>query len=239
MRVVGLRQREGGVQPAHVGAGALGHLRRLIRVPRQRVRLAVPRVGVVVRAAGDVDHHEDGLRLLPHHVLDVLRVRRIRGSYAFACEITCIGCWPERPARVREEDRADEARFASGLATARADCRSSGCRTSARHLLRLRAVAPLVVAGRVDQRLGSNAVHRLKIDWSYAAGAGLAARVDVADGRLSARYSTRRPQRDGIRLPKRPSFSRFGPAVKMMVFVSPPAFPLPTVRLHSPSITIV
>jgi hypothetical protein len=34
-------------------------------------------------------------------------------------------------------------------------------------LLHLRAVAPLVVARRVDQRL-SNAVQRSKIDWSYA-----------------------------------------------------------------------
>src|SRR5262249_9553571 len=40
------------------------------------------------------------------------------------------------------------------------------------------------------------------------------------------------------RLPNRPSFSPFGPAVKSMALASPPLRPFPTLSAHNPSITI-
>src|SRR4051812_36141518 len=74
LRVSPFRDREGGVEPGQVGAGAL--LTSLC-LCGSLTRCAVPDVLVVVRTAREIDRHEDDARLGPDHVLNELLVRRM------------------------------------------------------------------------------------------------------------------------------------------------------------------
>ena len=69
----GLGHRERLAQPPNVRGGALGRLLDPRRLVGERRGPPEP----VVVGAGHVQRHEDDLRLLPHHVLDELRVARM------------------------------------------------------------------------------------------------------------------------------------------------------------------
>jgi hypothetical protein len=72
---IGLRDSEREIEPAQVGARAIGDLLDLRGALRRR---AVPHVVVVVRAAGQVDRHEQRAALQEDDVLHELRVRAMR-----------------------------------------------------------------------------------------------------------------------------------------------------------------
>jgi hypothetical protein len=184
---VGLRLRERSIEPADVGARPR---RDLLRLRRALGRRLVPDVVVVIRAARHVDRHEEHLRLLPHHVLDVVRVRRVRRVEALRLGQHLLVPPAEGVARVGEEDRPDQVEVrdrvapgvVDGVAAAVEDVVDlQGDRVvEAATLCGLVAVGPLVVAGRVDERV---LVGRPQVEDSLVVGlrAVLLARVDVAD----------------------------------------------------------
>jgi hypothetical protein len=84
-----------------IGGRALGDL---LRLPG-RASSAEPVLGIVVRATRDVQGSRTRLRLVPHDVLDVLRI----GSLAeLGLRDDVLVAAAKRIARIREKDRADQ-----------------------------------------------------------------------------------------------------------------------------------
>jgi hypothetical protein len=156
----GLRERS--VEPAQIGRRALRGLLRLCGGHR----LALARVGIVVRAAREIHGDEQGLRLLPHHVLDELHVGGVGRIEALRLRDDLLLATAERHARVREEDRADEREVRDRIAVGVVD-EVAGRVDDVAALSPLVTVGPLVVT-RVYTSGSSNCGQRSKMDWSYA-----------------------------------------------------------------------
>ena len=178
---------ESTVEPAQSGIGAVGGFGGLLR---RGGGGAVPGVGVVVGAARQVDGDEQDAVALPHHVLDVLTVGGVRVVIDLGLREHPQPAAAERAAGRREEDRPHESEVVDRVAAGVVDQVAVGVRDVVDLLgggvvgpaafLLLVAVGPLVVAGRVDQRVGE-VCPQIGDLLVVRLGAILTAGMDVAD----------------------------------------------------------